>query len=231
MRSWLTILLFALICAVPALAQDIDAVKIDPAHHQVVFENEQVRVVRWIIPPHDKTLNHTHPDGLNIDLTDYNGKATTPQSTFEVHEKAGTVRWRSALTHVVENLTDQPMEGILVEPKRPASARPAGSADPIAVDAAHQKVLFENDQIRAIRERRASGRIPMHGHPDNVQVLLADARLTLTTPDGRTQEVSGKARDVRWRTASQHAGEVPGDQPLDQILIEMKGVLGAVAGK
>src|SRR5512146_3131746 len=122
-------LLFVLTLAVPALAQDIDSVKVDPAHHQVVFENDQVRVVHWIVPPHDKTLNHTHPNGVNIDLTDYNGKATTPDGTFEVHEKVGTVRWRPALTHVVENLTGQVMEGVLVEPKRPASARPAGSAD------------------------------------------------------------------------------------------------------
>ena len=106
----------------PALAQDIDAIEVDPAHHQVLFENEQVRVVHWIVPVGDKTLNHSHPDSVNINLTDYNGKVTTPDGTFEVHAKAGTASWRPALIHVVENVGRQPMEGIIVEPK----TRPAG---------------------------------------------------------------------------------------------------------
>jgi hypothetical protein len=31
-------------------------------------------------------------------------------------------------------------DGIIIEPKKPASARPTGSADPAAVDPQHQKV-------------------------------------------------------------------------------------------
>ncbi len=219
--TWLTAMLFAL--AFAAFAQDIDSVKVDPAHHQVVFENEQVRVVHWIIAPHDKTLNHTHPNSVNIDLTDYNGKATTPAGTFDVHDKAGTVRWRPALTHFVENIGDQPMEGVIVEPKKPSSVRPTASADPIMVDPSHHSVIFENGQVRVIREQRTPGKFPMHGHPDVVQVLLTDVRATLATPDGKTEELIGKAREVRWRLATQHTGEARDDRPVEQILVEMKG--------
>jgi hypothetical protein len=79
-----------------------------------------------VIPVGDKTLNHSHPDNLNICLTDYNGRVTTPDGkAFDVHLKAGSVTWRKAGVHVVENIGSQPMEGIIVEPKQQASARPA----------------------------------------------------------------------------------------------------------
>lgn len=126
--TWLAAPLFALVLIAPAFAQEnIDAVKVDPAHHKVVFENDQVRVVRWVIPVGDKTLMHSHPDSLNINLTDYNGRVTTPDGkTFQVHAKAGSLSWRPALVHMVENIGSQPMEGIIVEPRKPASTRPAG---------------------------------------------------------------------------------------------------------
>ncbi len=215
--------LFALTLAV--FAQDIEAVKVDPAHHTVIYENDQVRVVRWVILPGNRTLNHSHPNSFNINLTDYNGRVTTPEGrTFEVHDKAGSVSWRPALVHVVENLGNQSMEGIIIEPKNPASARPAGSADPVAVDPEHQTVAFENEQIRVIRETREGGTTPMHGHPDNVQVLLTDMRWNITGADGKTETVSGKAGEVRWRLATQHIAEALGDSPIEQIVVEMKGV-------
>jgi quercetin dioxygenase-like cupin family protein len=128
--TWLTVPLLALALTAPALAQDnIDAVKVDPAHHKVVFENDQVRVVRWVIPVGDKTLMHSHPDSLNINLTDYNGRVTTPDGKmFEVHAKAGSVNWRPALVHVVENIGTQPMEGIIVEPRKPSPSRSASGS-------------------------------------------------------------------------------------------------------
>lgn len=221
--------LFALTLA--AFSQDIEAVKVDPAHHTVVYENDQVRVVRWVILPGNKTLNHSHPNSLNINLTDYNGRVTTPEGkVFEVHDKAGSVSWRPALVHVVENLGNQPMEGIIVEPKRPASARPAGSPDPVVVDPKNQTVVFENEQIRVIRESRTGGKTPMHGHPDNVQVLLTDMRWNITNLDGRTEAVSGKAGEVRWRSATQHIAEALSDTPIEQIVVEMKGAPISGAG-
>lgn len=226
LSTWLVALLFSLMLGyVPALAQDeLDCVIVDPAHHSVVFENDQVRVVRWVIPAGDTTADHSHPNNLNIALTDYNGKVTiTPDGkTSEVHAKAGSVIWRQAGSHVVENLTSQAMEGIIVEPKEPDSFRPAGARDPVEVDPKDYKVEFENEQIRVIRERRDSGKTPMHGHPDNVQVLLTDMRWIITTAGGKTEAVSGKAGEVRWRSATQHVVEALGDKPIEQILIEMK---------
>lgn len=209
----------------PTLVEhDLDSVKVDPAHHQVVFENDQVRVVRWIVRAGDKTLNHSHPNNLNICLTDYSGKVAVPGAKVsEVRARAGSVTWRQAGSHAVENLANQPMEGILVEPKEPASKRPAGTPDPVAVDSEHHKIEFENEQIRVLRERRDPGNVPMHGHPDRVQVFLTDLNAILTAGDGKPQTLIGKAGEVRWRPATQHAGVVLGEKPVEQIVVEMKG--------
>lgn len=206
----------------PTLLEN-DSVMVDPVHHQVLFENDQVRVVRWFAAAGDGTLQHSHPDNLNICLTDYDGKVMVPgQKPIEVFAKAGTVTWREAGIHAVDNLTDHAMEGILVEPKRPASKRPPGSPDPVAVDPKHHKIEFENDQIRVLREHRKPGPLPLHGHPDSVQVLLTDFKATLTTADGKTETLTGKAGEVRWRPATEHKGVVLGSTPVEQILVEMK---------
>lgn len=228
---WLTALLSMLAISVPVLAQhDLDCVSVDPAHHKVVFENDQVRVVRWIIPAGEKTLKHSHPNNLNIDLTDYNGRVTTPDAkTSDVRAKAGSVSWRQAGIHVVENIGDQAMEGIIVEPKNPASARPAGSSDPVVVDPIHQEVKFENAQIRVILEHyQAGAKIPLHGHPDNVQVLLTDMNVELTSPDGKATRAMGKAGEVRWRVATEHAGEAV--ESFEQLIVEMKGAPNPSSG-
>lgn len=235
---WLTSLvplLFALaLIRIPHAVsqQDIDSIKVDAAHHKVEFENAQVRVIRWVIPPGDKTLNHSHRDNVNICLTDYNGRVTTPDGkTREDHFKAGSTAWREAGVHIVENISDKPMRGIIVEPKKPASARPAGAQDVMVADPKHNKVIFENAQVRVIRDSWGPGeKSPMHGHPDTVQVLLTDLKLNITTADGKTSPSEGKAGEVRWRPAAQHAGENVGGKAFEQILIEMKGAPNAEAG-
>lgn len=210
-------------CA-PALAQDIDAIQVDPAHHRVLFENNQVRVVRWTVAIRDKTLHHSHPDSVNVNLTDYNGRVIKQEGTSEVHDKAGSVMWRPAVIHMVENIGNEAMEGLIVEPKVPASARPAGSDDPVVLDPIREKVEFENELIRVVRSRREPGSsFPMHGHPDSVQIFLTDVDGTITTVDGKVHKVTGKAGEVHWRPATQHSDRVQGNQPVEQILIEMKG--------
>jgi len=91
----------------------------------VEFENDQIRVVRWVVSPGDKTAKHSHPASLIVLLTDYDGRVTTADGkSTEAHFKAGAAMWREALTHVVENIGQHPMEGIIVEPKKAASPRP-----------------------------------------------------------------------------------------------------------
>jgi quercetin dioxygenase-like cupin family protein len=216
----------------PAMAQeDLDSVKADAAHHKVEFANEQVRVVRYAIPPGAKTANHSHPPSVSVLLTDATAKATMADGkSMEIHGKAGAVAWRGPVTHVFENTGDKPIEGILIEPKKPASALPAGAQDVILADPKHSSVEFENEQVRVIRYHFASGdKVPMHGHPDNVQIMLSDHKANVTTPDGKTTPTVGKAGEAHWRPAGQHSVENTGDKPFEGILVEMKGAPGAKA--
>ncbi|MBZ5537020.1 MAG: hypothetical protein LAO31_13790 [Acidobacteriia bacterium] len=223
----------ALVClgALAAAAQDLDAVKSDSAHHKVVFENDQVRVVSYMIAPGDKTANHSHPNNVNIFLADVNAKVTTPDGkTSELHGKAGSAAWRGPVTHVVENTGDKPIVGILVEPKKPASALPAGAQDVVAADPKHNKVEFENEQVRVVRYHFDAGdKSPMHGHPDNVQIMLTDAMANVTTLDGETTPTSGKAGEAHWRQAVQHSVQNTGAKAFEGLHIEMKGATGAKA--
>jgi quercetin dioxygenase-like cupin family protein len=202
-----------------------DATIADAEHHKVVFENDEVRVVRYIIPVGVTTAKHSHPNMVVVALTDANAKVTTADGkTSEVHGKAGTAAWRSAGTHIYQNIGDKPVEGILIEPKSPHSARPAGSVDETSLPGGNAKVEFENDQVRVVHYRIEPGQtLPMHGHPDNVQISLTDVTAQSTAPDGKTTNATLKAGEVRWRPAFQHSVVNTGSAPIEGYSVEMKG--------
>lgn len=110
------LMLLVCILALPAFAQD--AVKVDAKHYKVEFENAQVRVLRVTYGPHEKSAMHEHPPSVVIWLTDEHGKFTLPDGkTQESHKKAGDIAWAPAEKHLPENLSDKPLELVLVELK------------------------------------------------------------------------------------------------------------------
>jgi quercetin dioxygenase-like cupin family protein len=95
-----------------------DPVKVDSKHYKVEFENDQVRVLRVSYGPHDKSVMHEHPDSIAIFLTNQDVKFTFPDGKVEeVPTKAGEAKWIPGGKHLPENLSDQPLEVILVELK------------------------------------------------------------------------------------------------------------------
>ena len=105
-----------LLLAMPLVAQD--PTKVDPKHYKVVFENDQVRVVRITYGPHENSVMHKHPSGVAVFLTGQGGKFTFPDGQTEERTwKAGEAWWVEGETHLPENLSDEPMELILVEIK------------------------------------------------------------------------------------------------------------------
>lgn len=108
-------LLFA-VAAVPAAAQD--AVKVDPKHYKVEFENDQIRVLRITYGPGEKSVMHEHPPNMAVFLTDGQARFTLPDGTTQdAPVKAGTTQWDPGGKHLPENVGDQPFELILVELK------------------------------------------------------------------------------------------------------------------
>ena len=112
------VLAVALVCLTGAVAKGQDPVKVDPTHYKLVSENAEVRVLRFHYGPHEKSVMHSHPDLVVVYLTDMHIKMTTPDGkSQEQTGKAGEAQWTPAGTHLPENLSDKPAEGILVEQK------------------------------------------------------------------------------------------------------------------
>ena len=107
----------------PAMAQD--PVKVDPKHYKVEFENDQVRVLRINYGPHEKSVMHDHPAGQVVYLTDAHVKFGLPGGKSEEQQgKAGQTAWALAGKHLPENVSDKPLEAILVELKaKPVKAK------------------------------------------------------------------------------------------------------------
>jgi len=96
-----------------------DSVSADPKHYQVEFENERVRVVRVRYGPHEKSAMHSHPELVGVFLTDAHNRFTYPDGTTEeIHAKRGDILPHEAFSHLPENISDQPLELVLVELKR-----------------------------------------------------------------------------------------------------------------
>lgn len=112
------LLAVACVLLMGAVAMGQDAVKVDPQHYKVESDNPRVRVLRIHYGPHEKSVMHSHPDSVVVFVTDLNFKFTTPDGKSEVTTgKAGEARWTPAGTHLPENLSDKPMEAVLVELK------------------------------------------------------------------------------------------------------------------
>ncbi len=108
----------AFLAAAAASAHAQDAVKVDPKHYKVEFENEQVRVLRVAYAPGEKSVMHQHPANVAVFLTDGRGKFTLPDGkTQEVAIKAGTTMTGGPDKHLPENVGDKPFELIVVELK------------------------------------------------------------------------------------------------------------------
>jgi quercetin dioxygenase-like cupin family protein len=103
-----------LLFVAPAFAQD--ATVVDSDHYKVEFENDQVRVLRITYGPGEKSVMHWHPDAIAVMLTDNTFRMHAPDGTSEDQSpKKGDVGWTEAVTHLPENLGDEPAEVILIE--------------------------------------------------------------------------------------------------------------------
>lgn len=96
-----------------------DPVKVDPKHYKVEIENEQVRVLRINYGAHEKSVMHSHPNGVAIFQNDVHCRFTFPDGkTEEQRFHAGETLYMPAGSHLPENLSDQPLNVVLIELKR-----------------------------------------------------------------------------------------------------------------
>lgn len=125
------LLLMVLVGLAVFTARAQDPVKVDPKHYKVVFENDQVRVLRIHYGVHEKSVMHEHPNAVAVSLTDFRTKFTFPNGkSSERAMKAGQALWTPAEKHLPENVGSTPVDLVLVEQKPKAAAGPTAAGKP-----------------------------------------------------------------------------------------------------
>ncbi len=115
--SIFTVLFAVIIISGSSFAQD--PTKVDPDHYKVVFENDQVRVLRITYGAGEKSVMHYHPDAVAVFTTDNQVNFSLPDGkVLETTAVKGETIWTPAGKHLPQNVGDEPLEVILVELKK-----------------------------------------------------------------------------------------------------------------
>lgn len=208
---------------VASSAQAQDPVKVSP-HYKPEIENTWVRVLRVKEGPYEKSPMHEHPPTVVVYLTDAHSRITGADGKVqEATRKAGEVVYADAVKHADENLSDKPLEAIVIELKPGAPKSPPITLDPIKLDPMYHTVVLENDRVRAIRTvLEPHIKSPMHEHPHYVVVYLTELHTTMKMADGREVDNPRKPGEVAWRDALKHVTENIGDHTSVEIQVELK---------
>jgi len=201
-----------------------DPVQASPGDVKVEVENNLVRVLRVKRAAHTKAPVHEHPAAVVIAMTDVRVKNHLADgSVQDVTRKKGQAVFNPPRRHAEENISEQPLEVIVIELKSGPGERLSLPLDAVKVDPKHNIVEIENERVRVIRiVREPHAKMPMHEHGRYVSVALTDVGSRTTFPDGTTRENRRKAGEVGWRDPVEHAIENLGDQRMEEIQVEIK---------
>lgn len=191
-----------------------DAVAIDPAHHNVLFENDHVRVFRALASPGARSPMHTHPPFVFISLGTARLRLNTPTANNVIFDVTpGQVLWMEDAQHSWEMLSGQ-AHIIAVEVKAAPRGAPAPfnlpATDAVTADPVAHQVAMENDHVRVLTGLAGSGyRSPMHTHSgDFVLVSAGRVRLRLTPQGASPVIIDLSPGQVLWLEREAHAWEV-----------------------
>jgi quercetin dioxygenase-like cupin family protein len=103
----------------PPTTEVQDPVKQSPQLYTVLLENDEVRVLEYRLKPGEKEPVHSHPAGVVYSFGDSTIRSTLPDGkTTETTGKAGSVFWRTPVTHAIENVGETEAHALAVEIKR-----------------------------------------------------------------------------------------------------------------
>ena len=110
-------------------------------------------------------------------------------------------------------------------------ARPAGAQDPVKLSPKMYTVLLENEQVRVLEFRAKPGeKEPTHSHPAAVIYPLADGKIKLTMPDGKSEVLESKAGAALWSGPVTHSYENLATTDARVLIIELKSASSPDAG-
>jgi quercetin dioxygenase-like cupin family protein len=97
----------------------LDPLRVDSKHYKPELENDQVRVFRVKIGPHESTPMHEHQlNRIMVYLRDAAVRVTGADGKVETTtHKAGEILWGGWAKHSEENLRDKPVEVLVTELK------------------------------------------------------------------------------------------------------------------
>jgi len=88
------------------------------------------------------------------------------------------------------------------------------------------KVILENDKLKVTEYTSTPGKDVCgkgkHTHAPHLSILLTDAIVTVTTPDGKTQMFDLKAGSTFWSEAETHIAINSGSKVAKAYLVELK---------
>ena len=198
----------------------------------VAVDNPRVRILTALDRPHQPTALHQHDfNRVMIYLDSADQDISHPGAPTEhLHWKAGDVAWSPAGgMHISEIASDAALRMVEIEIKQPAPATPpkrARNLDPLAIDSAHNKLIFENPQVRVFRATRESGgREKWHEHSGagRAVVLLSELSARIESADGKLTTMNGAPGDAFWTDGYiKHRASNLGTRPSDLIVVELK---------
>jgi len=95
-----------------------DPVKQSPQLYTVRVDNDRVRVLEYRLKPGEKEPMHSHTPGLVFVLSEATTRTTAADGRVsEGTSKVGTVTWRDAVSHSLENIGTTEAHNYAVEVK------------------------------------------------------------------------------------------------------------------
>jgi beta-alanine degradation protein BauB len=95
-----------------------DIVAIAPQQHKVIFENDQIRILKVTVKPGDKVGMHRNPENINYILKSGTLRLTSPDgSVQDVELTEGQVIPAPVSSHAVENIGDAEVQTLSIELK------------------------------------------------------------------------------------------------------------------
>ena len=102
-------------------------------------------------------------------------------------------------------------------------ARHVSGQDPARVDSRHYTIELETEKVRVLRARYGPHeKSEMHFHPATIGIMVTNADIRFTYPDGRTETMTAKPGQVMEIPATEHLPENLSNQVFEAILVELK---------
>ncbi|MDQ3120281.1 MAG: hypothetical protein M3Q89_12060 [Verrucomicrobiota bacterium] len=216
-----------------------DATIVDGRVHNVLLENDHVRVFEARASLPTSSPMHSHPPFVFIGLETGRVKMGLPdgkKAMFDIYP--GLVAWIGEGNEHSWEMISGKVRVIAVEVK--SALKPAAGPvpavvrkpnDAVTVDPDVHHVILENDHIRVFDARAAKGRkSPMHSHVPFVFVSLGTARFNLTLPDGKSMIFDTHPGQAIWMDNAEHAWEILSGE-AHVIAVEVKSAQRAQVKK